>query len=84
MSLKGCLFWKTLCLHQWMAKRLNLRLLTIPRGDFTVVRKMGYDKASSPRADLYEKSGDYVRHRALELVREQIGDLPGNVAELGV
>jgi O-methyltransferase len=67
-----------------MAKKSNLRLLTIPRGDFTVIRKMGYDKASSPKTDLYEKSGDYVRHRALELVREQIGDLSGNVAEAGV
>jgi hypothetical protein len=84
MGLKGGLFWKTLCFHQWMAKRSHLRLLTIPRGDFTVIKKMGYDKVSSPKTDLYEKNGDYVRHRAFELVAAQVKDIPGNVAEVGV
>ncbi|MDR1266883.1 MAG: class I SAM-dependent methyltransferase [Holosporales bacterium] len=63
---------------------MNLRLLTIPRGEFTCIRTMGYDNVSKPALGLYEKGGDYCRHRALELVREEIGDRPGNVAELGV
>jgi O-methyltransferase len=45
---------------------------------------MGYDAVSKPALGLYEKGGDYCRHRAIELAREEIGDKPGNVAELGV
>jgi O-methyltransferase len=57
---------------------------------------MLYDKSSPPALDIWKcnvppnesvcevDSDDYVRYRTLELIREQIGNLPGNVAECGV
>ncbi|MDR2412251.1 MAG: TylF/MycF family methyltransferase [Holosporales bacterium] len=57
-----------------------------PLYSYPVVRTnaMLYDEYSPPSLHLYKRYRDYVRYRAFELVREQIGDLPGNVAELGV
>ncbi|MDR1266880.1 MAG: class I SAM-dependent methyltransferase [Holosporales bacterium] len=47
------------------------------------VYKMLHDEVSPTHFDLHDPY-DYCRGRALELAREEIGDLPGSIAEAGV
>jgi O-methyltransferase len=76
-----------------MAKKVNADLhMTIPRGKTIVSHRMDYDAVSPPCLERYNGlpfldmgcTYDYVRYRALELMKEQIENLPGSVAELGV
>jgi O-methyltransferase len=76
------LFQKSLCFHQWIAKKAGMKVSCAP--DWTSpVATMIYDRQRPPATSLYGE-WDYCRCRSLELMREQIGDIPGSTAEVGV
>lgn len=76
------LFQKSLWFHQWMARRGHMKVFVAPEWAIPTAR-MSYDDATTPAMGLYDPY-DYSRWRTVELIREQIGDLPGMVAEAGV
>jgi hypothetical protein len=89
------LFEKGLIPYRWMIKSVNAELRLAPRKETITSYRMAYDDIAPPALEFYsdpcpflslcgEKSLDYVRYRLLELMREQIEGVPGNVAELGV
>jgi O-methyltransferase len=67
-----------------MVRRSDKKIVLFPREEHVVIRAMLHDAVSHPAVNLYEKEEDYCRYRALELICEQVGDLPGSVAEAGV
>ncbi|MDR0661920.1 MAG: class I SAM-dependent methyltransferase, partial [Holosporales bacterium] len=76
------LFRKSLVLHQWIAGKCGVTVAFGPAST-RLVYSAANEEDDSTHVSLYNEY-DYVRGRALELMRKQIGDLPGSVAEAGV
>ncbi|MDR1266853.1 MAG: hypothetical protein LBJ70_00490 [Holosporales bacterium] len=83
MSWRGFLYRNTLLPHKWLGKKFDVDVAIIPREDAVCTHTMAYDRVS-PHASGLEEYYNYVRYRALELVRDELKEVPGSVAEFGV
>lgn len=79
MGVKRDLFCSSLSLHQKVAKRLWGKRIVFTQA-------MAYDTVSSNMYSEYKKQVDYIRHRTIELIAEEIkkNNIEGDIAEAGV
>ena len=88
MSLKHDLFYKTLFLHQKIAKKFGGKVEFVPNyleGKIHT-QPMAYDAVTKNDFQYYNQFYDYVRFRTIELIAEEIyrNKVEGDIAEAGV
>lgn len=88
MGIKHKLFYGTMALHQWVAKRQGGSIQFIPDylKNCIATQPMAYDAVGTTQRENFYGQYDYVRYRTIELLASEIyqHQVEGEIAEAGV